>query len=116
MIAVSSMLMTSVRSKKVPMAVTAPMVSKATWGKPSFAWRRPKVDRNTLSRAASNGTREPPSRPVNTEARAVTMMRIVITAAAVCPQLRSTTSDATDLDVAISRHGATPSTLMLRRR
>jgi len=53
---------------------------------------------------------------VNTEASAVTMISAVITSAAAWPQLRSTTSDATDLEAAISRHGATPSTLMLRRR
>ena len=116
MVAASSMLMTSVRSKNVPMAVTAPIVSKATCGKPCFACSLPNIDRNTFSCAAWNGTREPPSSPANTEANAVTMIRMVMTAAARWPQLCSTTIDATDLDWAISCHGATPSTLMLRMR
>src|SRR5207253_2264636 len=99
-----------------PIAVTTPIVTKATCGNPCCACRRPNTDRNTFSCAAWYGTRDPPSRPANTDANAVTMMRTVITLAAAFPQLRSTTSEATDLEAAISCHGATPSTQMLSTR
>jgi hypothetical protein len=59
-----SALMIVVRVKNVAIAVTAPITSSEMWGKRSVWCSLPKGRKNMPSRAALNGSREAPSRPV----------------------------------------------------
>ena len=80
-----------------PAAVTTPIVSSPTTGNSSRGCSRAKDRKNTPSRAASYGTREPASRPASTEVNAVTRMNDVTTFAAVAPTVRSSRTEATDV-------------------
>lgn len=103
-------LITSVRVNSEPTIVMAPIVSTPAVGRLSFGCSLAKTDRNTLSRAASNGTREPPSRPANTEPTAAITMKTVTIFAVVVPQACSSTVEATDVAFFSSSSGIEPST------
>ena len=105
-----------VRVKKLPAAVITPITSRATCGKSYLGCSRPNTPKNSRSRAAWKGTRDPPSRPANTDANAVTRMSTVTTSAAAWPQLRVTTSEATEVEWATWCQGTAPTTPMFSAR
>ncbi len=80
-----------------PSAVTTPIVSSPTVGNSSRGCSRAKDRKKTPSRAASYGTREPASRPANTDVNAVTRMKTVTILAAVAPHERSSTTETTEV-------------------
>jgi hypothetical protein len=116
MMTASSTLMTVVRARKLPTAVITPIASKEMRRKSCLGCSRPDTPKNRPSRAAWNGTRDPPSSPANTEAIAVIRMSTVTTSAAVRPQLWVTTSEATDADWATLGQGNAPITPMFMAR
>ena len=108
------MMVVSVNSE--PMIVITPMVSTPAVGRFSFGCSLPNTGRNTLSRAASNGTRDPPSRPAKTEPMAATTISTVITLRGADPQACSSTAEATDVAFLISSSGSEPSTPTCSRK
>lgn len=84
------------RPIRKPIAVTAPIVASPSMGKRWRGWSVPYGRKKTRSRAASYGTREPPSSPAKTDAKAVMRMSTVTTSAAPFPQVSSSTAEATD--------------------
>ena len=80
-----------------PAAVTTPMVSRPTVGNSSRGCSRANDRKNTPSRAASYGTRDPASSPANTEVNAVIRMNPVTILAAVAPSVRSRRSETTEV-------------------
>ena len=88
--------------------MTRPITSSETCGKRSRGCRRPNGLKNSRSRAALNGSRDAPSSPVNTEANAVQMIRMVMTAAPAPPHTWCSTSLPMDVDFSACCQGITP--------